>query len=494
MNDPLTLTASLDRPRLAKGQPTTVHLVAELVAPPAAATRAPLELVLALDTSGSMEGEKLRHLVTSVELLLQQLQPYDRVGLVAFSQTARILLPLAAPADARNAVRGLHADGGTNVEAGLRHAASLLGRKNPEARQGVLVLTDGLPNAGAVTPRTLAAVVRDLGLNVSTLGYGADHAEDVLISLAEAGRGTYAHVPAPELCRVELARAVGSHAEVVAEGVTLDFEPRRKVTVERVLGAPLPDFLAGQRRPVAFVLKLDGFFDDGPATLGRLVLKQRPSHVIEREVTADIAATSGPLDAKAHGLRLRCTAKHVRAHAAQLADARRFDEAKAELDRVIEEIRNAPAASNDLELGEALEQLIDDATLMQQRPDAAAQAAYRRGQQSLGTATPASALLASALGQVPNARLIVLEGADPREVTLQGETLLGRTAEADVQLQSSSVSRRHTRIVASDGTFWVNDLGSTNCTRLNGRPVRCERLRNGDVIHVGQVKLLFREG
>jgi len=44
----------------------------------------------------------------------------------------------------------------------------------------------------------------------------------------------------------------------------------------------------------------------------------------------------------------------------------------------------------------------------------------------------------------------------------------------------------------ADGAFWVNDLGSSNGTLLNGKPVRCERLRDGDVLHVGAVKLLYR--
>jgi pSer/pThr/pTyr-binding forkhead associated (FHA) protein len=182
----------------------------------------------------------------------------------------------------------------------------------------------------------------------------------------------------------------------------------------------------------------------------------------------------------------------VRQTAAQLADAARFDEAKALLERVIDEIRRAPAASNDAELSEALEQLIDDAALMQQRPNAQARAAFRRGQHE-ATRRPQSALLSSAFTNVPSARLVILEGLEPAEVPLRADMVLGRTASADLQLSSSSVSRMHTRITASDGAFWVNDLGSSNGTRLNGKPVRCERLRDGDILHVGAVKLLYRE-
>lgn len=503
MNEPapLSLNVWLDRPRIARGAAQVVHLVAELVAPAAASgERAPLALVLAVDTSGSMEGEKLRHVVSSVEVLMSQLLPGDRLGIVCFSQAAKGVLPLRAVdrIAARAALARLDAVGGTNVEAGLRLAAGML-----DGRGCVLLLSDGQPNAGALTPRTLAAVARELGVTVSTLGYGADHAEEVLLGLAEAGRGSYAYVPKPELCRVELARAVGAQAEAVATAVSLTLEPRRGVTVERVLGAPsvggfdgaalevpLADLLASERRPVAFALKLEPYLEAGPASLARLVLKQRAVKEVVVELKADVAEQAGPLDPAAHGLRLRCSAKDVRARATALAEARRFDEAKAELERVIEEIRRAPAGANGPELNEALEQLIDDAALMSQRPDAAAQAEFRRGQQA---ALPRPAMAAAASGPVPRARLIIVEGVPHAEVAMQREMVLGRTADADLQLTSPGVSRRHTRIVAADGAFWVNDLGSSNGTQLNGVPVRCERLRDGDLLQLGPVKLLYRE-
>ena len=47
--------------------------------------------------------------------------------------------------------------------------------------------------------------------------------------------------------------------------------------------------------------------------------------------------------------------------------------------------------------------------------------------------------------------------------------------------------------MAGDGGFWVNDLGSSNGTLLNGVRIHCERLTDGELIQVGQVKLLYRQ-
>jgi mRNA-degrading endonuclease toxin of MazEF toxin-antitoxin module len=432
---------------------------------------------------------------------------------VGFSHAARALLPLS-PADAglrgrvRHALAALRAEGGTHMEAGLRCSAQLLGPRDAERRSAVILLSDGQPNAGAMTAKALGAIARGLRgeLSLSTLGYGADHSDGVLSELAEAGGGAYAYVPAPELCRIELARAVSAQAEVVADGVSLALLPGRGVTIERVLGAPsvggfgehglevpLHDFLAAERRPVAFALQLAPYLEAGPATLARLVMKQRPATVVEVAVSAEVGDAQGPLDPAVHALRLGCSAKEARTRAVELAEAGQFGEAKAALEQVIDEIRGAPSAANSPRLTEVLEQLLDDVALMQLRPDAATRAAFRRGQGESTRRAP-TAMLSSAYANVPTARLIVLEGASRADVPLAPEMVLGRTPDADLQLVSSGVSRRHTRIVASEGAFWVNDLGSSNGTCLNGAMVRCERLRDGDLLQLGPVKLLYREG
>ena len=81
-----------------------------------------------------------------------------------------------------------------------------------------------------------------------------------------------------------------------------------------------------------------------------------------------------------------------------------------------------------------------------------------------------------------------------REVSLgPGEHILGRTEEAALWIDSADVSRRHARIaVRADGAA-IEDLGSKNGTYVNGTRVRepC-RLADGDAIHLGSVRVVFR--
>lgn len=81
-----------------------------------------------------------------------------------------------------------------------------------------------------------------------------------------------------------------------------------------------------------------------------------------------------------------------------------------------------------------------------------------------------------------------------REAALsEGENVLGRDPAVAVWIDMNSVSRRHARIVVSDGTATLEDLGSRNGTYLGRRRVALPtRLSNGDQIKMGEARLVFR--
>lgn len=80
------------------------------------------------------------------------------------------------------------------------------------------------------------------------------------------------------------------------------------------------------------------------------------------------------------------------------------------------------------------------------------------------------------------------------EVTLtEGENVLGRVEQAVAWIESASVSRRHARIVVSEGEARLEDLGSKNGTCLNGRRITSAvPLRDGDEIRLGLEAIRFR--
>ena len=81
-----------------------------------------------------------------------------------------------------------------------------------------------------------------------------------------------------------------------------------------------------------------------------------------------------------------------------------------------------------------------------------------------------------------------------RQILLSdGENIIGREPEAGVWLDSSTISRRHARIVISAGGATVEDLGSKNGTELRGqRLTRPAELTDGDELRIGAVKVTFR--
>jgi two-component system, cell cycle response regulator len=108
--------------------------------------------------------------------------------------------------------------------------------------------------------------------------------------------------------------------------------------------------------------------------------------------------------------------------------------------------------------------------------------------------TPISVVQVSAPHR-DRATLTVLGGVDSGFVIAlrQGETSLGRSKDATMAIEDSSISRMHARIVRTeDGQHVLEDLGSKNGTFVNGRAVSRVPLRSGDRVQLGpQLLLLF---
>ncbi|HKX19155.1 MAG TPA: FHA domain-containing protein [bacterium] len=97
----------------------------------------------------------------------------------------------------------------------------------------------------------------------------------------------------------------------------------------------------------------------------------------------------------------------------------------------------------------------------------------------------------------PAARaVLVVEAPDAsrgREFLVAGEATVGRAPGCAIVLSGDYVSAHHARLFERDGRVWVEDLGSTNGTLLNGRRVRRPAaMRAGDRLRIGDTVLGLR--
>ncbi|MBS2012183.1 MAG: VWA domain-containing protein [Deltaproteobacteria bacterium] len=538
----LSLGTWLDVGTVRPNAPARAHLVIEVVAEEPAASgagaegaRAPSVTVLAIDVSGSMHGDPLDHVVRSVDRLLDALRPDDSVAVVAFSDGAtRVVDPVTVDANGKRLVRQrvarLVAEGHTNVEAGLALAAEVLGPARDGRRRGVVLLSDGHPNVGAKTPAELRAIVgaHRASTSFSALGYGVNHAEDVLAAIGDAGGGGYEYVPDPATCARAFAKALGAQADVVASGIEIAIAPAEGTEIVKLLGGEparfgregltleLPDMVPGARRIVVaeIVVKAPGS-ERFLAPVASVAVSwrrpgQRDGSSARADVTAEIADREPAMVREALTRVMLVRADRVREEARALADRAQWAAAAALLRKVLADIDAIPGyvSGDGSALADAYELLVDEAMAFERRPSAEQYANFRKSAIGSKLAAPApppsktargpasSRFLELTAGSYPEAYIVVKSGRNAGERhLLKDECVIGRSADAHVAIVSDGVSRRHAEIYALEGEFWACDLGSTNTTEVNGKAVHTApvKLKNGDVLRVGDVVLVYEE-
>ncbi len=210
----------------------------------AAADRRPADLTFVVDVSGSMGYENRLALVKrALGLLLDELRPDDRVGLVVYGDRGRVVLPHTGDLEAvRRAVAGLHPEGSTNAEEGLVLGYELARRGfREEAINRVILCSDGVANAGATGPESILERIGEearRGVELTTVGFGMGNYNDVLMEqLADRGDGTYAYVDTlAEARRVFVESLTGTLQTVARDAkVQVAFDPET-VSRYRLLG------------------------------------------------------------------------------------------------------------------------------------------------------------------------------------------------------------------------------------------------------------------
>jgi Mg-chelatase subunit ChlD len=206
----------------------------------------PLNIVLLLDNSGSMErADRVQIIREALKVLAAQLQPQDKFSLVTFARTPRLLVdgvPGDQAAPVADEVSGLTPQGGTNLEEAMNLAYQTATRHYlANGVNRVVLLTDGAANLGDVEPKSLKQKVeaqRKQGIALDCFGIGWEGFNDDLLEvLSRNGDGRYGFINTPGEAATEFAGQLAGALQVAASDVKVqvEFNPAR-VTAYRQIG------------------------------------------------------------------------------------------------------------------------------------------------------------------------------------------------------------------------------------------------------------------
>jgi uncharacterized protein YegL len=185
--------------RISDGQPSVLQVGLATAEFDDTSELRPLNLSLVIDHSGSMAAaDKMNRVKDALQTLVDKFRPRDIVSVVVFDGTAQVLLPASTIGNGRQlrrAIESIRPAGSTNIDAGLMLGYREVARNlRPNYTNRVILLTDGIANAGETNPRRIAdnsAGFNESGIDLSTIGVGQDLDNDLLRTLAKRGHGLY---------------------------------------------------------------------------------------------------------------------------------------------------------------------------------------------------------------------------------------------------------------------------------------------------------------
>ena len=227
-------------------------------------------IVLVIDTSGSMAGEKMEQARNAASFVVGRLREGDTFNIVAYSSTVDSFRPELEKGDADGRAAGqafvanLRSGGGTDINGALTKALDMVPKPSAEGGDRptyLLFLTDGKPTSGVTDEQQIAQNVaaankvaeEKVKARVFAFGVGYDVNARLLDRLSGGGRGVSAYVAPDEDVEASVSDLYAKIAAPVLTDLTLDFahdSEESRSRLNRVLPDDLPDLFAGQQLSV----------------------------------------------------------------------------------------------------------------------------------------------------------------------------------------------------------------------------------------------------
>jgi len=200
----------------------------------------PVDICCVIDRSGSMKGEKLELVKTAMLFVIDNLTSQDSLCIVVYDTDVSTPLNFTSMDNSGKKLAGEKVDqicsgSQTNLSGGLFEGIYNVSiRKSPNKISSILLFTDGFANHGVTSTYEIIAQM-ELSLDrmndekgksctVFTFGFGFDHDEEMLRSIAEAGRGMYYYVAGADKIPLSFADCLGGLQSVIAQNLSLTIE------------------------------------------------------------------------------------------------------------------------------------------------------------------------------------------------------------------------------------------------------------------------------
>ena len=186
--------------------------------------RAPMNISIVLDHSGSMSGDKIKFAIEACKFIVNNLSEEDYLSVIKYDDKVEVVCKSALVSkknEIYNLISQISPDGGTNLSGGLLEgyvqAKSTYDRNRINR---VLLITDGLANAGITDSTKLNQIVRNKnledGITLSTFGVGSGFNERLLTAMAESGNGNYYFIDKADRINSIFAKELNGLVSVIA--------------------------------------------------------------------------------------------------------------------------------------------------------------------------------------------------------------------------------------------------------------------------------------
>jgi Ca-activated chloride channel family protein len=207
-----------------------------------------VDMVIVLDRSGSMSGQKLNDAKNAAINLVSKLSASDRFALITYSDDASVISRLVnvTPTEKNRLnklINNIYASGGTNLGQGLQTGIDVLLSSAKTGNSGRLILiSDGLANKGLTDINSLgkmASVAVKKEFSISTAGVGNDFNENLMTAIADYGTGNYYFMENPSAFAAVFNNEFNQTRTAVATSIKIEFDEKNGIKLVDAGGYPV---------------------------------------------------------------------------------------------------------------------------------------------------------------------------------------------------------------------------------------------------------------